>query len=462
MRHVLTAASGLGLPALLACLLCGCVGSPAPESLSAIDVLERIERQQQAAAQVPRALSLAQAKSIALQRNPDLKAAQARVLQAQARLKQARALYYPALSVGLGGTYVKQQADLDIPGGVEDQQATYNGGLEAYWLLFNGLSREYSVLAARHGVDAGKQQQRDVQRILVNAVAQAYLGALLRQSLMETAAADAAFNKQLLDEILKRKKFDKASRADELNFRIQYNQARGAYLVSRQNNRLARIALAELMGLKNVDLPEDVKLQEPKLPPATVRSLAAALRKAMQRPDMTALAHQTEAARATAKARFGDLFPTLAATGTYGATRLDNPRFDDDDMNVIIGVMAEWDLDLGGAKRNAYREAVAALRESEARLEKQRNGVVNELRSILYKLEIGREQLTLRRETVKLSVEQRDLTQKSYLLGKTSVTRLNEVQTALVRAQSLLAGDRIQLLLALEDLKAATGENLPE
>ena len=296
--------------------------------------------------------------------------------------------------------------------------------------------------------------------MLVNAVAVAYLSTLLQQSLMETAAADAAFNKKLLKDTLARVTVEAASRSDELNFRIQYNNAKVAHLHSRKNYRLARIGLAELMGLDGVDLPAAIMLEEPAVPGAgNAIKLTEALAKALVRPDIRAMTRNVQAAQANAKAKFGDLFPTIALTGDYGFSRFENPKFVDADRNARVGGVIDWDLDLGGRKRNSYREAVSVLNEMTAQLERQRNRIVGELRTVLTELETAREALVLQEETVKLSKEQRDLTKKSWEAGKSSITRLNEAQTALVRAQGFYASSRIQVLISLESFAAITGSN---
>ena len=57
--------------------------------------------------------------------------------------------------------------------------------------------------------------------------------------------------------------------------------------------------------------------------------------------------------------------------------------------------------------------------------------------------------------------EKRSLIRRSWELGRVSITRLNEAQNALIRAQANLATSRIRVLIVLENLRAATNSNRP-
>jgi outer membrane protein TolC len=59
-----------------------------------------------------------------------------------------------------------------------------------------------------------------------------------------------------------------------------------------------------------------------------------------------------------------------------------------------------------------------------------------------------------------LSVKVRDSIEKSYKAGVATITRLNEAQTDLTRAEGAVAAARISSLLALEQLDAETGRIL--
>ena len=139
MKHILQLVLGFGLIVTLT----GCQAILFPqEEITAEELLSRLDEKQEAV-KLPKQLTLAAAKKIALQKNPDLKAAQARVKQAIARVKQAQSAYYPTLGVQGGDIYTRYQASMGMPGTMDGDYSTYSAGAYSSWLLFNGFSREF-------------------------------------------------------------------------------------------------------------------------------------------------------------------------------------------------------------------------------------------------------------------------------------------------------------------------------
>jgi outer membrane protein len=68
--------------------------------------------------------------------------------------------------------------------------------------------------------------------------------------------------------------------------------------------------------------------------------------------------------------------------------------------------------------------------------------------------------LILQRSNAELVKQNRDLVEKEYAAGQTSLVRLNEAQRDLINAQSQMAVALVSLKQAWQDLKAATGEIL--
>jgi outer membrane protein TolC len=65
-------------------------------------------------------------------------------------------------------------------------------------------------------------------------------------------------------------------------------------------------------------------------------------------------------------------------------------------------------------------------------------------------------------QTLLLTAKIRDHIEKAYRAGVATLTRLNEAQTDLVRAAGAEAASRINYLLALQQLKAASGRILDD
>lgn len=91
-------------------------------------------------------LDLHTAQCIALSANPGISAAQERVAQAQARLRQAMAAWWPSLDLSANGMHQRLSdtsyaLNRRIATGQNLDQSSmhYSTGLQATWLLFDGF-----------------------------------------------------------------------------------------------------------------------------------------------------------------------------------------------------------------------------------------------------------------------------------------------------------------------------------
>lgn len=271
-------------------------------------------------------ITLKIAQQQALEENPSLKAAAARVEQAEARVRQARSLLFPQIDAsysdsrsrlpestldaaragtrsGIGGSLIGAgasalfganpfgqnplfSAGLAVVQGVQSLDAldetleTRQAGIVASYLVFDGFSRRFAIAAARYGEQETQAAFREAQRLLLSAVAQAYYGVQLARENVSIAAADEEFNQRQLHDAQARQRVGAGSVSDVLNFEVQRRAARAALLQSLNDYRRARIALAALIGIEGAGLPEDTVVQElvsetpeEMAPPASRRTL---------------------------------------------------------------------------------------------------------------------------------------------------------------------------------------------
>ena len=112
-----------------------------------------------------RILNLQSAQQIAIQDNPTIAAAEARVRQAKERVWQARSAYFPQLSAAGSGTRSilsenAYSASLSDNPMAEDTSDFYSARLTATWTLFNGFAREYSNLSARYSMESTEEARK--------------------------------------------------------------------------------------------------------------------------------------------------------------------------------------------------------------------------------------------------------------------------------------------------------------
>lgn len=418
-------------------------------------------------------LDLPTAQQLALAGNPSLEAALARVEQARARVRQASAAWWPSLDLtGSGGrtrqsdTAWQMTQALSHLGGQSVDQATeqYAAGLQASWLLFDGFYRKFNEEQAGYGEKSAVAGREDAQRLLVAAVAEAFLNAQLAQTNVGIAAADRDFYKQQLQDAQNRFDAGAGLWGDVLNIKVQLNSAQTSFLLFGREFEAAGYGLAALLGLADAQFPKHLSLK-PLAQDADVSATVAPpdqlIEEALaRRPDvqqLTLVVKQAEAGIGMAEAQF---YPKLQLAGAVNDARQGDLRLSEDDVSDTVALNLSWNLFAGGVDKARRFEAEQARREANATLVNLRNQVAAEVRQDIALLEAAREQVILQRESVSLVGENRDMARSEYEAGQASLVRLNEAQRDLSTTHGRLAQAQVAWQRARERLLAATGRNV--
>jgi outer membrane protein TolC len=438
------------------------VGPTQAQAPPALDELNRIE-----------VLDLATATRFALASNPSLEAAQARVLQASQIVKQAQAPYWPQVDASAGAARVdmaenefrSQQALAQFFGSSRSNpEDYYNAGVAASWLVFDGFARKFRLAGARYGEQATAAARDDARRLLLSAVAFAFLQAQLAQENVAIAKADEAFNQRLLTESRLRYDVGTGALSDVLNFQIRGNSALSRRIQEETGYRRWLISLAALMGVPAGRLPETMHLAA--LAPTSDQELAVPQRSEQVetalrlRPDLQRGDWSVRQAEAVVKVARAGYFPTVSLLGTFEGQRPEDMDFEGDDFGNSVGVGLNWNIFAGGLTRARHGEAKARLYETEMVLEDAKVQVASEVQGITEQINNAQEQLQLQETNTQLVQQQRDLVEKEYKAGVGSLVRLNEAQRDLIVAQAQLALARVALRFSWYDLQTATGQIL--
>ena len=413
-------------------------------------------------------LDLETAKSIALKQNPSLKAAMERVRQAKERVSQARSRYYPTLDAdGSASRLWRSESALETArqfGAVDDPEDRYTAGLRASYVLFDGFDRKFANAAARYGEQETKEAEMDARRLLLAAVSRSFYEAQLAKQDISISTADKEFNQRQIVEAKARLRVGTGSLSDVLNFQIQANSAKFNLNLAYQAYEAAMIGLAALMGIPEVGFPDLLKLAGledetsdelnlPDMNPLIAYSLE-------HRPDVNrakSTVKRTESDIGSARAGF---LPVIDLAGSYDGERVDDNGFEGDDFGGGVAIKMTWNLFEGGLTIAQVREARSRKAEADRALENVSIEVTSDVRQSIESLKLAQEQLALERSNAKLVKQNRNLVEKEYQAGQTSLVRLNEAQRDLTNAQGRLALALVGLRLAWENLDTATGKIL--
>ncbi len=413
----------------------------------------------------PHALTLAEAMQQALVQSPALAQSQARIDQSVARLSQANAAYWPIFS--LPASYSQQSfADASTLGALSqsDSAQYYRVGLSASWTLFDGLARRGRSMSAEQLQLQAASAYEDSQRLLLGGVSFAYHAAQLTRENLRIALADEAYNKSLLKEAQARLDAGAGSRSDVLNFEVRMNAASSEVIREQQNLRVTTAALAETIGQPDAALPEGMDLAELEdhvFTQVTRTNTAAQIAIAREaRPDLRAAWQGRESRVSEVKVAKGDLWPTLGLGASIDGERLDDPSFESGDFGNWVGLSLNYTFADGGQRRGRVREAQALVDESDAVARAIEIRVALDIQQAQARLDGAQERLTLQVRNAATVAENRDLIEREFRTGNTSLVRLNEAQRDLISAQGQLALARVAFQQAQIDLAVATGEIL--
>lgn len=419
-------------------------------------------------------LDLETAARIALEGNPSLAAAQARVGQAREAVRQARSSYWPRFDLTASQTRVdlsdnahqsqlaSRQALFGSSATVDNPEDYYRASVTASWLLFDGFTRRFNLAAAKHGEQSSEAARNDAQRLLLQAVSSAFLSAQLSLENVAIAKADEAFNKRQLKEARLRYDVGTGALSDVLNFEVRANSAQSDLIVAERTYETSLIGLAALLGVQNARLPDQTRLEalkdadESELEEPQTDQLIDSAHDL--RPDLNQSEWGVLQAEADVKAKRGNYFPTLSLNASYDGERTDDFGFESEDIGSSVGINLSYNIFAGGLFHAQHQESKMRLWEAEKSRENLKINITSDVRTSAERVLSAQKQLLLQRTNAQLVQKNRDLVEKEYKAGVGSLVRLNEAQRDLTAAQVRLAVAQVALRQAWNDLWSATGQ----
>ncbi len=392
------------------------------------------------------ALNLEQVLELAFERNPDLKAAQERIGQAEAKVDEAAAAFYPKLTGRVGYTYSNDPAvafsaivsqrrfnnghfqDINNPGFVENFRPELVGTMS----LFRGGQDYYRKKAAELGVEAAELERSALRNRLAASVTSAYYAVMAAPKHVDAARHSLeAVDSELKNARILHKE-GALLKSDVLSLEVRRSQARETELKALNGVELTRSALRTLLG---ADTAEPLEIRESAEPaPPRRDSLAGLISQALaQRPEMEAAARQMEMREKELRAEQGGHLPRVNAYAAYGLNTR-TPQFNFNQDNLTMGVNAEMDLFAGGATSAKVAAAERRLAEARAIRERTRLEIEDDVRKAQANLTESEQRLEVAEAATASANEALRLVREQYRAGAATVTRYLEAEAD--RAQS--------------------------
>ena len=419
----------------------------------------------------PAPLTLHDAASIALEKNPLRKATVADTKVAAAGVREARSFLMPHVTfseqatrgndpVYVFGSKLRQQRftiddfslnKLNTPSPLGNFTTRFGGT----WSLFDSFASWRGVNRAKEiNIAASHQLERTDQEILFRVV-QSYYGVLLAKKQLEVAEQSEKTAKSIMDRSQVRYDAGLVVESDLLSAKVRLASREQDLIRARNNLELARTQLNTAMGVA-VETPYEPSdpLAEKNL---TVVSVQEFERTALTtRPDLKRIEAQQSAQElsvAIAKSSFG---PRLNA---FAGWQMDNPTFvaGGGGNNWLGGIELQIDLFQGGAKRaalsreRANAEKIAALKQAAS------DAVRLEVRQAYYDQDATRQQVEVARTAITQAQESLRINQDRYDGGLLTITDLLGAEEAARRTQADYWQAVYQFHISYANLELACG-----
>jgi outer membrane protein len=358
-------------------------------------------------------LTLPEAVSMALGKNPVHKAAMADTRISAAVIHEARSQLLPKIMftesavrgndpVFVFSTKLRQQSftaadfalnKLNTPTPIGNFSSRFSG----QWSLFDGLQSWLGVSRAKYMQQAAEQQLDRTDQELVYQAVQAYFGVLLARR-QEQVAEDALKTAQAIEASSRaRVESGMVVDSDLLSAQVVTARRKQELIQMREGMAHARAQLAIALGMP-ADTAYDPQesLLERKFPSATAAQLESMALE--RRPDLKRVESERGAQAKTVSMAKGALAPRLNVFGSW-ETDSPSPGWNGGN-NWIAGAELQFDLFDGGSKRAHIAREKAAQERAAAMRDAYRDEIRLEVRKAYYEYDAARQQVEVARGAI--------------------------------------------------------------
>lgn len=389
----------------------------------------------------------------ALAQSPDIRAAQARLRQSRAGLREHQRNALPKGSASAAYLHA------ELPTSTLDLGAVsfYNIGFDATWEvdLFGGTRR--AIEAAASDAQAVAADLADTHVQLSAEVAQTYIDLRDRQQRIALVRKSTEIEEQVLTLTQQRRAQGVASDLDVERVRTQVENTRAAMIpldaqIVESLDQLAFLTGRE-PGALDAQLAAAASL--PKLPQTIAVDDPATLLR--QRPDIRAAEWQLVSKNAQIGQRVAEWFPKLTLLGFLGFSAADPGNLTQSENFMWIGApLLQWNALDFGRTRARVDQSKAGLEEAEAKYESIVLGALRDANIALSRYGHQRDSVLSLRNVEASATHSAELTEQRYRAGTTSAldwldaerTRFSAEQNR-ISAEAELAKDFVALQKSL-------------
>ena len=383
------------------------------------------------------ALTLDQARAVALKNHPQVLASEALSLRADQITREAQSAYYPALNGEVTGAQAVLNSRLGA--GVLNDPRLFNhfgSGLSLSQLITDSGRTPNLVANAKFQAEASREGVRATRYDVILGVEQAYYEVLLAQQLVKVAQQTVATRQTVVDQVSELFKNKLKSRVD-VSF-AQVNLSDAKLMLIRAQDRLAE-AYASLGQALGTEQAVEYQLTDQPMPPNPPDNpdllIAQGLR---DRPELASLRLQREADQKFVYAERDLKRPTVSLIAVGGALPYIRPGNANPDIaegyesaaiNVQIPV---FNGHLFSARRQA---AEYQLQATDQRVRDLQDQIARDVRTSWGRARTAFEAISATQQLLEQANLTLNLAQGRYNLGLASIVELTQAQLGQTQAE---------------------------
>jgi outer membrane protein len=417
-----------------------------------------------------KALTLDQARQIALERNLSIAQAQNNVESAQAGVLAATGNYLPTLSASAGWRRNQNEGPVNFQGVLFPNSKTvtnnFSTGLDLNYLIFDGFSREGNYTRSSSNAIASEQTSARTRQSIVFLVESSYLNVLRNEQLVRVSEENLKRGQRQLERITESNRVGALSKADVYRQQSQVAADELAVINAQNNFDKAKADLLALIGLdvndeyavSDVSISTEIAQSELDATIAQYKNFKELSERAIaKRPDYIGA---TEAVRASeggvSSARSG-YFPRISASAGYGFNNRELSKLTDN-KSLNWGIGLSWNLFDGFGTNQALQSAQVQKKNAELSLQQTERNINVEVKKALLDLEAARKAYDVSQKGLTSATEDRKIAEERYNLGAGTLLDLLTANAGLVNAQANKVNAVYNYVTAKRNVEYSIGE----
>ena len=404
----------------------------------------------------PRPLSLKEAEEIALVKHPKITAAELIALASKQAVRETRSAFFPTITANATAVGTTAENTRIAAGGLNNPLILNRNaeGINVSQLIFD-FGRTANLTASSKLQSRAQEQNALATRAQVLlAVNSAYYTALQAQSVLAVARQTVATRQLLFDRVDELAKNKLKSGLDVSFAKVSLGESK-LLLANAENDLQSEFAmLSNLLGEREERSYRLLDESASANPPAEASQLVqTALR---DRPDLTQLRFDRDAADRFARAEKDLHYPTISAVASVGVVPIHDPQLRDN--YAAAGVNLSVPLFEGMLFSAREKEAQLRAQAASENLRDVENNVIRDVRIAVLNLSYAAEQMTLTADLLASANESFDLAQARYKVGSSSIVELSQAQLSQTQAEIAQARAKYEYQIRQAVLKYQTGQ----